>query len=377
MINAIKYLSQLQNKSNVMNQKISDISNIIAGSSLGANGQLVKIINGKFTPSNNFNVVRAATNSTVQTMKSMSDISLKEVFNQWTRFTTSYYSDTGVGVASQNGLSLTDKTKASTDEDACKAGWTYDDTTKLIANNGNFNSTGGFISNNTYDQYSISMNVSSAEADDDFFGFVVGYILDDKGIFHHISVIRHGGDQLQNWGGLGVGMMKFCLMYDFDMPTGIILQNKSADVGVMNFLGSVKLSVERIGKHVTAKTSMLNGDYIDPKIDYVLPDINPGYPEDSWNNIKKILTNFANVGFLTKSENSKFNITSQKNLFTSSDIYNIDTNEVLSYNSTEWVKTGTVMDNIQPRSWLFNDATGQLFWFEHPGMYYEIGKSKV
>lgn len=278
-------------------------------------------------------------------MKSVTPPTLQDVFNEWYRF--SHYGTNGqfnVSNASDNSAVLADINA-----------WGYNADENFIYNSKNTSSYVGFVSPKKYKKFSIMTKLTSYDspsfADDDLFSIIVGFMTDSNGTEHTLSLTRTGGAG-------GLGDKHFCLVYDSNNPTQIILIDKGSELSNFTWPNNYAyLKVVRDGQTLTCYTSQANSSTLSVSFTYTLPSEKGSLTDDAYKNISKMLGGKSQIGFGLQSQEGKFYLMETEGLFDSTDIYDSENNEIYTYNKStgEYVLTSRKMsDEIPDNSRIYN-----------------------
>ncbi|WP_302047715.1 hypothetical protein [Megamonas funiformis] len=335
-------------------------------------------------------------------------ITMKEIFNDWIRF--AHYDNTAAAVLDYtdcdtdipNGQNLPDNNEYTDFTDKEKDGWTYDEATNTIKDNYNYRTAVGFISNDSsYSNYYIKLKINTY-ADDDHVFMVVGYLKDENGVEHTLSIVRavgrgQGAGNSDTYYDTGYNDIDtriwWALIYDICNPTQTIIADKSSITGPAPFAiwssewqaggnsnSICYMSIERNYSTITFKTTQwsLKGDDQNFNSDYDIVFTIPSTKPDSWtdecyNNIKKMLSNAGHIGFGVRSNQADFTIVEQNNLFDNNKIYDLTSNRIYEYIDGAWTETTAIPDTEIPvQCFLYNQELGKLYFYFSSSNYIEI-----
>ena len=314
-----------------------------------------------------------------------SKFSLKDVFDNWERISGLWDGKIPTSYKNQN--------LNTEGQIAARNAYTYDDTSGSIINHRNSDETTAFLSREYYKSFKFKLQLSHLDDDDDLIFVIVGFMTDDKGIQHDISVVRNGGGYWKKeTGPLYIMYDAMSYLYtgepDTYAPTHIrdhnskdykMLVLKGKEYGVIQPLvwewGPVELEIERGKKRdgtpfLDIRTSNPNGhiDYNDPdfRLYYELPTSIPEYwTAEQYLNVRNMLTNESRVGFGTQSNECKFKILSQSGFLQDDLIYHLKKDRVYRrVDGNNWEEIGTVPEHMMSKVFMYNKNTKKLFWYE-------------
>ena len=348
-----------------------------------------------------FQMIKFTTNNSETTTTQSFGIDLKNIFDNWIRYTHfdssaihDYldHSNWEVG-GDTNGKSHSQNDWAASDQnvylDHSKSGWRYDADVEYIQATVDNKCAAGFISPDVYEKNWRIKTLIDVGWDDDNLMIVVGYCKDKAGVEHTLSVVRGAGlikggiDTFFWWG----------LIYDMCNPTQYILVNKSNVTGhspqptdyAGRYLDSPShtycyIQAERQDTHYVFKTSQFNrnveGDtYLDPNFDIVFdfPSSNPGWPQQMYENMKKMCTKPSNVGFGVRSGMPRFKVLEAEGIFQDKN-YDAGTGQIYKYDwiTKTWYPIGSIIDSIKPRTIIYNYITKRMYWYLGADNYEEL-----
>lgn len=314
-----------------------------------------------------------------------SKFSLKDVFDNWERISGLWDGKIPTSYKNQN--------LNTEGQIAARNAYTYDDASGSIINHRNSDETTAFLSREYYKSFKFKLQLSHLDDDDDLIFVIVGFMIDDKGIQHDISVVRNGGGYWKKeTGPLYIMYDAMSYLYtgepDTYAPTHIRDHNskdykmlilKGKEYGVIQPLvwewGPVELEIERGKKRdgtpfLEIRTSNPNGhiDYNDPdfRLYYELPTSIPEYwTAEQYLNVRNMLTNESRVGFGTQSNECKFKILSQSGFLQDDLIYHLKKDRVYRrVDGNNWEEIGTIPEHMMSKVLMYNKNTKKLFWYE-------------
>lgn len=314
-----------------------------------------------------------------------SKFSLKDVFDNWERISGLWDGKIPTSYKNQN--------LNTEGQIAARNAYTYDDASGSIINHRNSDETTAFLSREYYKSFKFKLQLSHLDDDDDLIFVIVGFMTDDKGIQHDISVVRNGGGYWKKETGplyIMYDAMSYLYTGELDTyaPTHIrdhnskdykMLVLKGKEYGVIQPLvwewGPVELEIERGKKRdgtpfLDIRTSNPNGyiDYNDPdfRLYYELPTSIPEYwTAEQYLNVRNMLTNESRVGFGTQSNECKFKILSQSGFLQDDLIYHLKKDRVYRrVDGNNWEEIGTIPEHMMSKVLMYNKNTKKLFWYE-------------
>ena len=349
----------------------------------GDNGQLIKIGKDKniFADDNMYLIRAVDKESDIEAVKAIGPIDLKDVFSTWSRV-----SSAGYGLANQNSNTG--------DQQAARNAYSYNNNDRSIYMNINPDCTSGFISDRLYSKFWIHVRMHGLQnvgfIDDDANIFLLAYMVDKNNLFHDISAVRVGGIDNQ-WGD-----NTFFLAYDFVARGGWLTFANGTDGGgptsksfkylaktqcpKIRWTGFVDFYAEKNGGTIIGRTAKQNETKFDSAFDisYTLPDTKPaGWSDEDWYNLKYMMLQPCPVGFGVQSQNSRFEIISQKEIFEEDNIYDLENNAVYAFINNQWVKIGKTSDILPHKVWLYNNVLNYLYWYDSPGKYIKIESNMI
>lgn len=293
------------------------------------------------------------------------------VFNTWRRF--SHLANTENQPATPSELST----------------WSYDSINEVINNTTNSSSYIGVVSETKYDTYVLDVKLTSTDNDDDIIGVVIAWDVDPvTGREYTLSVVRTPG-------GMGPLYGVIYNNYRSDAALLNVASNKvtwgngqpgsltQAAAGYVNNdpgwgnsgathsnTGGVRLYIERIGDIINITTSQwADSDTLDPAT-LITIDLNTDARLERFKGPRS-------YGFSSMSQaNSTWKVLKFTNPLDS--VYDLVNNEVYIFENDEWVIDPTAsIDSIGAKSFLYNPATKQLFYFENKDNIFLIPTTRI
>lgn len=329
--------------------------------------------------------------------KQTGEVKLADILSSWKRYTHSYgpalheldnsnssTSTTGSWAQKQNDISDSNH-KPYLDPNA--SGWIIDN--DMIRSTVDGIPVAGFISPAAiYDNYMFRCKIDTGW-DDDNNGIVVGYMKDDFGREHTLTIMRgfgindsHDG-KIYDPGASGIDT-KFWwgLIYDAGNDTQDLLINLSKTVGTpawgSRYNGDSSTNycyITAIRKNgtITGKTTEFSKEGSDTKdvdawtFTYSLPDEKPAsMPQEEYKNLKKMLTGKNHIGFCVRSSShARFSIVDQDGIFPDQKIYDLTKFTTLIFNkeTKEWEESKKYYSVADYNQFIFSQATNTFFYF--------------
>lgn len=311
--------------------------------------------------------------------------SMKDIFNNWDRISGLW--DWKIPTEYKNQNLNTEG------QIAARNAYYFDDNTQQIVNPRNSNETSAFLSKDYYKSFKIKIRLEPYNDDDDPIFMIVGFMTDDKGIQHDISVVRCGnsGSSQHKTGPLFIMYDAMSYLYSGEgqlTPNNIEDHNskeykmlilKGKEYGVIKPViwndGPVEIEIERGKKRdgtpfLDIRTCNPNEhiDYNNPdfRLYYELPTNIPEYwTAEQYLNVRNMLTNESKIGFGTQSNPCKISILSQTGFLQDDLIYHLGKNRVYRRASgNDWDEVGTIPEYMMSKVLMYNKSTKKLFWYE-------------
>lgn len=166
---------------------------------------------------------------------------LQDVFNTWDRFS---HDTSATQPANPTEM----------------AAWGYNSGSNTVSSTVNSTTVTGFYSPEAWDNFTLDANIASASSDDDIIFLVAGFVVDDNGREHTLTVYRQGT-------GLAAGLGNYGIIYNLGQTDQAVLTDGSslANTGssTWNLMGSTRLKVEKRGTIITATTAQFGGTTLD------------------------------------------------------------------------------------------------------------------
>ena len=353
----------------------------------GRDGQILKYNGRKDTLQydDEFHICNVVDNDKdFETIKN-TKFSLKDVFDNWDRIS---------GCWEESTIPTTYKFQNYNNEGhiAARNAYSFDEVSQMIVNSRNSYETSAFLAKDYYDKFKIKLGLNGYDNDDDPIFMIVGFLTDEKGIQHDVSVVRCGGiDKQHETGPLFLMYDAMSYLYSGD---GELTPNNIADHNSENYKmlilkgleysddlrrmrwkeGEVELEIVRgktsNGIPFIEARSCNPGEHIDynkPRtfFRYELPRAVPEHwSAEQYLNIVNMLTSESKVGFGTQSNPCKFRIISQEGFIQDEKIYHLKRNRVYTRaQGSDWRENGTIPDHMMSKVLMYNKKTKKLFWY--------------
>ena len=319
-----------------------------------------------------------------ETIKSIK-FSLKDVFDNWDRIS---------GCWEDRTIPTTYKFQNYNNEGhiAARNAYSFDEASQMIVNSRNSYETSAFLAKDYYDKFKIKLGLNGYDNDDDPIFMIVGFLTDEKGIQHDVSVVRCGGIDKQHETGplfLMYDAMSYLYSGDGEMTPNNIADHNSENYKMLILKGleynddlrrmrwkegEVELEIVRgktsNGTPFIEARSCNPGEHIDynkPRtfFRYELPRAVPEHwSAEQYLNIVNMLTSESKVGFGTQSNPCKFRIVSQEGFIQDEKIYHLKRNRVYTRaQGSDWRENGTIPDHMMSKVLMYNKNTKKLFWY--------------
>ena len=281
------------------------------------------------------------------------------------------------------------------DQIAARNAYYFDDTTQQIINPRNSNETSAFLSKDYYKSFKVKIRLDPYNDDDDPIFMIVGFMTDDKGIQHDISVVRCGNNDSGQHKTGPLFIMYDAMSYLYSGDSGDLTPNnirdhnskeykmlvlKGLEYGVIKPVrwnyGPVEIEIERGKKRdgtpfLEIRTCNPNEhiDYDNPdfRLYYELPTTIPEYwTAEQYLNVRNMLTNESRIGFGTQSNPCKISILSQTGFLQDDLIYHLKKDRVYRrVNGNDWEEIGTVPEYMMSKVLMYNKSLKKLFWYNN------------
>lgn len=316
-----------------------------------------------------------------------SKFSMKDIFNNWDRISGIWDWKFPTEYKNQN--------LNTEGQIAARNAYYFDDTTQQIINPRNSNETSAFLSKDYYKSFKVKIRLDPYNDDDDPIFMIVGFITDDKGIQHDISVVRCGNNDSGQHKTGPLFIMYDAMSYLYTGDSGDLTPNnirdhnskeykmlvlKGLEYGVIKPVrwnyGPVEIEIERGKKRdgtpfLEIRTCNPNEhiDYNNPdfRLYYELPTTIPEYwTAEQYLNVRNMLTNESRIGFGTQSNPCKISILSQTGFLQDDLIYHLKKDRVYRrVNGNDWDEIGTVPEYMMSKVLMYNKSLKKLFWYNN------------
>lgn len=317
-----------------------------------------------------------------------SKFSMKDIFDNWDRI-SGYWGD-GKIPTSYKWQNLN-----TAGQIAARNAYYFDDTTQQIINPRNSDETSAFLSKDYYKSFKVKIRLDPYNDDDDPIFMIVGFMTDDKGIQHDISVVRCGNNDSGQHKTGPLFIMYDAMSYLYTGDSGDLTPNnirdhnskeykmlvlKGLEYGVIKPVrwnyGPVEIEIERGKKRdgtpfLEIRTCNPNEhiDYDNPdfRLYYELPTTIPEYwTAEQYLNVRNMLTNESRIGFGTQSNPCKISILSQTGFLQDDLIYHLKKDRVYRrVNGNDWEEIGTVPEYMMSKVLMYNKSLKKLFWYNN------------
>ena len=286
--------------------------------------------------------------------------SLADVFNSWYRFS---HANNYVQYNSSNAVG-----DALLDIEA----WSYDSENNTIVNNRNTNTYVGFVSPDSYNKFTIKVEIAGIDFsnDDDSLSIIIAFMRDVNGIEHHISVVRDGGRNNEEYNN-------FNLVYDYNYtgfggPKVALASGKDLITTQSGWQGhTALLYAERDGNKIIVKTTEMDSEDFTATLTYTLPENKGDLDEEDYRNIKYMLSNKCQIGFGLHSQEGQFKLLEMSNIFDDLNIFDAANDVIYEYINGSFVQTERkVSDELEDYTRVYNKNIKKEFIY-YDGVAYE------
>ena len=286
--------------------------------------------------------------------------SLADVFNTWYRFS---HANDYVQYNSSNveGNALLDM-----------EAWAYDSENNAIINNRNTDTYVGFVSPDTYNKFIIKTEIGglTSNNDNDSLSIIIAFMRDVNGIEHHISVVRDGGRNSEEYN-------KFNLVYDYNY-TGfggskvVLASGKDLITTTSGWKNhTALLYAERDGNKIIVKTTEIDSEDFTATLTYTLPEDKGDLDEEDYRNIKYMLSNKCQIGFGLHSQIGQFKLLEMSNIFDDLNIFDAANDVIYEYINGSYVQTNRkVSDELEDYTRAYNKNIKKEFIY-YDGVAYD------
>lgn len=355
----------------------------------GKDGQILKY-NGRtdfLQYDDEFHICNVVDNDNDFNLLQNSKFSMKDIFYNWDRISGIWDWKFPTEYKNQN--------LNTEGQIAARNAYYFDDTTQQIINPRNSNETSAFLSKDYYKSFKVKIRLDPYNDDDDPIFMIVGFMTDDKGIQHDISVVRCGNNDSGQHKTGPLFIMYDAMSYLYAGDSGDLTPNnirdhnskeykmlvlKGLEYGVIKPVrwdyGPVEIEIERGKKRdgtpfLEIRTCNPNEhiDYDNPdfRLYYELPTTIPEYwTAEQYLNVRNMLTNESRIGFGTQSNPCKISILSQTGFLQDDLIYHLKKDRVYRrVNGNDWEEIGTVPEYMMSKVLMYNKSLKKLFWYNN------------
>lgn len=355
----------------------------------GKDGQILKY-NGRtdfLQYDDEFHICNVVDNDNDFNLLQNSKFSMKDIFDNWDRISGIWdwkfpteYKNQNLNTAGQI---------------AARNAYYFDDTTQQIVNPRNSDETSAFLSKDYYKSFKVKIRLDPYNDDDDPIFMIVGFMTDDKGIQHDVSVVRCGNNDSGQHKTGPLFIMYDAMSYLYTGDSGDLTPNnirdhnskeykmlvlKGLEYGVIKPVrwnyGPVEIEIERGKKRdgtpfLEIRTCNPNEhiDYDNPdfRLYYELPTTIPEYwTAEQYLNVRNMLTNESRIGFGTQSNPCKISILSQTGFLQDDLIYHLKKDRVYRrVDGSNWEEIGTVPEYMMSKVLMYNKSLKKLFWYNN------------
>ena len=313
----------------------------------GYDGQLLSIKNNKPSPKNPITFVNLKmSEDELQLALASKPLTLSDVFKTWTKFAhLPNYSQTISGTA----LSEVNA-------------WRYNSSLNAIQNSVNTTAFVGFLRPEPKQNWRLKIRGKGTDSDNDYFAIIIGYLVDEHGVQHTLSLLRTYNNTEHAKTGL------FSLVYDFNSIAnwdGLVIMNETSQIKTqgVSWAKPTLIQVTRKGNYIKSETGERNGSTLTASFEYTLPTEKPeAWTDEQFNNITKMLSEPSQMGFGMCSQPGYFQLLETDGIFDNSDIFDGINNVVYKFNNTsnKWENSGKISDNIGNYTICFDKKTKVL-----------------
>ena len=313
----------------------------------GYDGQLLSIKNNKPSPKNPITFVNLKmSEDELQLALASKPLTLSDVFKTWTKFAhLPNYSQTISGTA----LSEVNA-------------WRYNSSLNAIQNSVNTTAFVGFLRPEPKQNWRLKIRGKGTDSDNDYFAIIIGYLVDEHGVQHTLSLLRTYNNTEHSKTGL------FSLVYDFNSIAnwdGLVIMNETSQIKTqgVSWAKPTLIQVTRKGNYIKCETGESNGSTLTASFEYTLPTEKPeAWTDEQFNNITKMLSEPSQMGFGMCSQPGYFQLLETDGIFDNSDIFDGINNVVYKFNNTsnKWENSGKISDNIGNYTICFDKKTKVL-----------------
>lgn len=313
----------------------------------GYDGQLLSIKDNKPSPKNPITFVNLKmSEDELQLALASKPLTLSDVFSTWTKF--AHLPDYNQTIS---GTALSEVNA-----------WKYNSSLNAIQNAINTTAFVGFLRPEPKQNWRLKIRGKGTDSDNDYFAIIIGYLVDENGVQHTLSLLRTYDKSEHPNTGL------FSLVYDFNSIanwSGLVIVNETSQIKTQGASWSkpTLIQVTRKGNYIKCETGESNGSTLTASFEYTLPTEKPeAWTDEQFNNITKMLSEPSQMGFGMCSQPGYFQLLETDGIFDNSDIFDGINNVVYKFNNTsnKWENSGKISDNIGNYTICFDKKTKVL-----------------
>ena len=313
----------------------------------GYDGQLLSIKDNKPSPKNPITFVNLKmSEEELQLALASKPLTLSDVFSTWTKF--AHLPDYNQTIS---GTALSEVNA-----------WKYNSSLNAIQNAINTTAFVGFLRPEPKQNWRLKIRGKGTDSDNDYFAIIIGYLVDENGVQHTLSLLRTYDKSEHPNTGL------FSLVYDFNSIanwSGLVIVNETSQIKTQGATWSkpTLIQVTRKGNYIKCETGESNGSTLTASFEYTLPTEKPeAWTDEQFNNITKMLSEPSQMGFGMCSQPGYFQLLETDGIFDNSDIFDGINNVVYKYNTTsnKWENSGKISDVIGNYTICFDKKTKVL-----------------
>lgn len=313
----------------------------------GYDGQLLSIKDNKPSPKNPITFVNLKmSEDELQLALASKPLTLSDVFSTWTKF--AHLPDYNQTIS---GTALSEVNA-----------WKYNSSLNAIQNSINTTAFVGFLRPEPKQNWRLKIRGKGTDSDNDYFAIIIGYLVDENGVQHTLSLLRTYDKSEHPNTGL------FSLVYDFNSIAnwdGLVIVNETSQIKTQgaSWTKPTLIQVTRKGNYIKCETGESNGSELTASFEYTLPTEKPeAWTDEQFNNITKMLSEPSQMGFGMCSQPGYFQLLETDGIFDNSDIFDGINNVVYKFNNTsnKWENSGKISDNIGNYTICFDKKTKVL-----------------
>ena len=313
----------------------------------GYDGQLLSIKDNKPSPKNPITFINLKmSEDELQLALASKPLTLSDVFSTWTKF--AHLPDYNQTIS---GTALSEVNA-----------WKYNSSLNAIQNAINTTAFVGFLRPEPKQNWRLKIRGKGTDSDNDYFAIIIGYLVDENGVQHTLSLLRTYDKSEHPNTGL------FSLVYDFNSIanwSGLVIVNETSQIKTQGatWTKPTLIQVTRKGNYIKCETSESNGSTLTASFEYTLPTEKPEtWTDEQFNNITKMLSEPSQMGFGMCSQPGYFQLLETDGIFDNSDIFDGINNVVYKFNNTsnKWENSGKISDNIGNYTICFDKKTKVL-----------------